>query len=110
MKTQKEVKAPARHNKTKTSRQTAKNVLRGRTPVQARPLEERLREAMKEGTGITVEATQGTYTESKDGVRPEFDIRTDKQMLAIEAIEKVNGYVANQQKTESPEVPGQGKN
>lgn len=30
------------------------------------------------------------YTEKKDGVRPENDIRTDKWEIAIKAMEKVN--------------------
>lgn len=36
------------------------------------------------------------YTEKKDGVRPEFDIRTDRFEIAIDAIDKINQSVANQ--------------
>lgn len=32
------------------------------------------------------------YTPKKDGVRPEFDIRTDKWEQAINAMDKVNAY------------------
>lgn len=32
------------------------------------------------------------YTPKKDGVRPEFDIRTDKWQTAIDAMDKVNAY------------------
>lgn len=36
------------------------------------------------------------YTEKKDGVKPEFDIRTDRFEVAIDAIDKINQSVANQ--------------
>lgn len=36
------------------------------------------------------------YTEKKDGVRPEFDIRTDRFEVAIDAIDKINQSTANQ--------------
>lgn len=35
------------------------------------------------------------YTEKKDGVQPEFDIRTDRFEVAIDAIDKINQSVAN---------------
>lgn len=36
------------------------------------------------------------YTEKKDGVQPEFDIRTDRFEVAVEAVDKINQAVANQ--------------
>ena len=36
------------------------------------------------------------YTENKDGVQPEFDIRTDRFEIAIDAVDKINQAVANQ--------------
>lgn len=36
------------------------------------------------------------YTEKKDGVRPEYDIRTDRFEVAIDAIDKINQSTANQ--------------
>lgn len=36
------------------------------------------------------------YTEKKDGVQPEFDIRTDRFEIAIDAIDKINQSTANQ--------------
>lgn len=36
------------------------------------------------------------YTEKKNGVQPEFDIRTDRFEVAIDAIDKINQSVANQ--------------
>ena len=32
------------------------------------------------------------YTEKKDGVQPEFDIRTDRFEVAIDAIDKIHQY------------------
>ena len=36
------------------------------------------------------------YTEKKDGVQPEFDIRTDRFEVAINAMDKINQSTANQ--------------
>lgn len=36
------------------------------------------------------------YTEKKDGVQPEYDIRTDRFEVAIDAIDKINQSIANQ--------------
>lgn len=36
------------------------------------------------------------YTEKKDGVQPEFDIRTDRFEVAIDAMDKINQSAANQ--------------
>lgn len=36
------------------------------------------------------------YTEKKDGVQPEFDIRTDRFEIAVDAVDKINRAVANQ--------------
>lgn len=36
------------------------------------------------------------YTEKKDGVLPEYDIRTDRFEVAIDAIDKINQSAANQ--------------
>lgn len=36
------------------------------------------------------------YTEKKDGVQPEFDIRTDRFEVALDAMDKINQSAANQ--------------
>lgn len=36
------------------------------------------------------------YTEKKDGVQPEYDIRTDRFEVAIDAMDKINQSAANQ--------------
>lgn len=64
---------------------------------QAEPREVKLRKIingesndMEDGVFPTI------YTEKKDGVQPEFDIRTDRFEVAIDAIDKINRSVANQ--------------
>lgn len=64
---------------------------------QAEPREVKLRKIisgesndMEDGVFPTI------YTEKKDGVQPEFDIRTDRFEVAIDAIDKINQSVANQ--------------
>ena len=64
---------------------------------QAEPREVKLRKIingesndMEDGVFPTI------YTEKKDGVQPEYDIRTDRFEVAIDAIDKINQSVANQ--------------
>lgn len=64
---------------------------------QAEPREVKLRKIisgesndMEDGVFPTI------YTEKKNGVQPEFDIRTDRFEIAIDAIDKINQSVANQ--------------
>lgn len=64
---------------------------------QAEPREVKLRKIisgesndMEDGVFPTI------YTEKKDGVQPEFDIRTDRFEVAIDAIDKINQSAANQ--------------
>lgn len=64
---------------------------------QAEPREVKLRKIisgesndMEDGVFPTI------YTEKKDGVQPEFDIRTDRFEVAIDAIDKINQSVADQ--------------
>lgn len=64
---------------------------------QAEPREVKLRKIisgesnkMEDGVFPTI------YTEKKDGVLPEYDMRTDRFEVAIDAIDKINQEVANQ--------------
>lgn len=64
---------------------------------QAEPREVKLRKIisgescnMEDGVFPTI------YTEKKDGVQPEYDIRTDRFEIAIDAIDKINQSVASQ--------------
>ena len=64
---------------------------------QAEPREVKLRKiingetcSMEDGVFPTI------YTEKKDGVQPEYDIRTDRFEVAIDAMDKINQSTANQ--------------
>lgn len=64
---------------------------------EAEPREVKLRKiisgessSMEDGVFPTI------YTEKKDGVLPEYDIRTDRFEVAIEAMDKINQSTANQ--------------
>ena len=64
---------------------------------QAEPREVKLRKiingeasSMEDGVFPTI------YTEKKDGVLPEYDIRTDRFEVAIDAIDKINQSAASQ--------------
>lgn len=60
---------------------------------EAEPLEIKLRRKMKGGKVDEEEGDKKTwaiaYTEKRDGVRPEYDIRTDRFEIAREAMETV---------------------
>lgn len=64
---------------------------------EAEPREVKLRKiingeacSMEDGVFPTI------YTEKKDGVRPEYDIRTDRFEVAIDAMDKINQSAAAQ--------------
>lgn len=62
-----------------------------RNTYEAEPLEVKLRRKMKGGKVDEEEGDGKTwaiaYTEKKDGVKPEYDIRTDRFEIAREAME-----------------------
>jgi len=53
----------------------------------AETIEEKIRRALTNGEKLDGQS-ELQYTERKDGVRPEFNVRTDKWDLAVESIEK----------------------
>lgn len=64
---------------------------------QAEPREVKLRKIISgESSNMEDGVFPTIYTEKKDGVQPEFDIRTDRFEVAIDAIDKINQSVANQ--------------
>ena len=64
---------------------------------QAEPREVKLRKIINgEANNMEDMVVPTIYTEKKDGVKPEFDIRTDRFEVAIDAIDKINQSVANQ--------------
>lgn len=64
---------------------------------QAEPREVKLRKIISgEANNMEDGVFPTIYTEKKDGVQPEFDIRTDRFEVAIDAIDKINQSVADQ--------------
>lgn len=64
---------------------------------QAEPREVKLRKIISgESSNMEDGVFPTIYTEKKDGVLPEYDIRTDRFEVAINAIDKINQSVANQ--------------
>lgn len=52
-------------------------------------IEKKVRRIVQNNEPIT-DGAPIIYTEKKDGVRPEFDIRTDKWQIAMDAMDAVN--------------------
>lgn len=64
---------------------------------QADPREVKLRKIINgEANNMEDGVFPTIYTEKKDGVPPEFDIRTDRFEIAIDAMDKINQSAANQ--------------
>lgn len=64
---------------------------------QAEPREVKLRKIISgEANNMEDGVFPTIYTEKKDGVQPEFDIRTDRFEIAIDAIDKINQSAANE--------------
>lgn len=64
---------------------------------QAEPREVKLRKIINgEANNMEDGVFPTIYTEKKDGVQPEFDIRTDRFEVAIDAIDKINQSAASQ--------------
>lgn len=64
---------------------------------EAEPREVKLRKIINgEASNMEDGVFPTIYTEKKDGVRPEYDIRTDRFEVAIDAMDKINLDAANQ--------------
>lgn len=64
---------------------------------EAEPREVKLRKIISgEASNMEDGVFPTIYTEKKDGVRPEYDIRTDRFEVAIDAIDKINQSTADQ--------------
>lgn len=64
---------------------------------EAEPREVKLRKIISgEASNMEDGVFPTIYTEKKDGVLPEYDIRTDRFEVAIEAMDKINQSMANQ--------------
>lgn len=64
---------------------------------QAEPREVKLRKIINgEASNMEDGVFPTIYTEKKDGVQPEYDIRTDRFEIALDAIDKINQSAASQ--------------
>lgn len=64
---------------------------------QAEPREVKLRKIISgESSNMEDGVFPTIYTEKKDGVLPEYDIRTDRFEIAIDAVDKINLSTASQ--------------
>lgn len=64
---------------------------------QADPREVKLRKIINgESNDVEDGVFPTIYTEKKDGVQPEYDIRTDRFEVALDAMDKINQSAANQ--------------
>lgn len=64
---------------------------------QAEPREVKLRKIINgEANNMEDGVFPTIYTEKKDGVQPEYDIRTDRFEVAIDAMDKINQSTATQ--------------
>lgn len=63
---------------------------------QAEPREVKLRKIISgESSNMEDGVFPTIYTEKKDGVMPEYDIRTDRFEIALDAIDKINQSTAD---------------
>lgn len=62
--------------------------------LEGEPIEDKIRRILDENEPIT-DGAPIIYTEKKDGVRPEFNIRADKWDIAIQAMDKISNYEAS---------------
>lgn len=73
------------------------SLLEIKNTVEGEMLEQKVERIMKNNEPIT-DGAPIVYTERKDGVRPEFNIKTDRFDLAIDATDKASkGRVAKRQ-------------
>lgn len=78
------------YNKIKAARTT----LQVNNTYQAESLEKRLKRILTNKEPIK-DGAQRIYTERKDGVQPQYNVRTDRFELAVEAMDKVGkSYLA----------------
>lgn len=73
---------------------------------EAESIEQKVRRVLDENEPIT-DGAPLIYTPFKEGVKPEYNIRTDRWQVAIEAMDKVSTYEASKY-TQSQEKPGKG--
>lgn len=91
--------------KTAANTQTKTGLVRNTSYV-AEPIETKVRRMLSNKEPIT-DGAPLIYTDRKDGVLPEYDIRTDKMELAVEAMSTIDK--ANKAKREDRHKPKETK-
>lgn len=76
------------YNKNKERKET-QSAFKREEKIEGETIEEKVRRITTTKEPIT-DGAQLTYTERKDGVAPEYDIRTDRFEIAVEAMDKAN--------------------
>lgn len=56
--------------------------------VEGETIEQKVKRALSNGEGIT-DSSQMIYTERKNGVQAEYNVRTDRFEIAIDAMDKI---------------------
>lgn len=72
-----------------------KHNIKSAETYEAESIETKVRRILDENEPIT-DGAPIIYTEKADGVKPEFNIRTDRWEIAMEAMDKVSSYEASQ--------------
>ena len=84
------------------TRKPNKTSLRVNNSVEGETIEVKVQRIVIQGDPITDGAPM-IYTERKDGVRPEYDIRTDRFELAIEAMDRQSkDHLAKREERHTP--------
>lgn len=74
----------------KRTRRTNKIIMISSPSYEGEPIEKKIRRIVENKEPIS-DGAQIVYTEKKDGVLPQYDIRTDKWAIALDAMDKVQG-------------------
>lgn len=67
----------------------AQTSIRRNESVEGETIETKVKRALTNGEGIQ-DSAQVIYTERKHGILPEYDIRTDRWEVAIDAMDKIS--------------------
>lgn len=68
-------------------------------------IEKKIERMMNNNEPITDPGAQTIYTDRKDGVQPDYDIRADKWEYAVEAMDKVSkSHIAKREERHKPKT------
>lgn len=85
-----------------------KTTIRINRSVEGETIENKVRRIMWQGEPIT-DGAPLVYTERKDGVAPEYDIRTDRFEIAVEAMDQqAKAHAAKRESAKTPTNPEPG--